>query len=147
MSHDITTKLEAKRLFIEEGRSVKEICAQFGLNEKTVYRWRDEEGWEKDRETISLTGVSTLKQSMLLAVRAMEKMVQAGEINARDVDAIMKLIKGAKSLSRDIDKRGNIMLGLSEFVEFMRENHQENLQGLQLFLVEFGNWVKRKYPS
>jgi transposase-like protein len=145
MAHK-TERLEARRLYVEEGKSIREIAATLSLNEKTVYRWSTEDAWENERASMAFTGISTVKNSLLLAVRAMEKMVQAKEINAREVDAIMKLIKGAKSLSRDIDKRGNILLGVGELIEFLRESHPESLEQLQPFLVEFGGWVKRKYP-
>jgi uncharacterized protein YjcR len=141
-----TERHEAKRLYVEEGKSIKEVSATLSVNEKTLYRWKEDDGWDKDKETLALTGVSAYKNMLLLAVKQLQKMATDETIDARQADALNKIVKSAKSLAKDIDKRGNIMLGISEFVEFLRESHPETLAGLQPFLVEFGTWVKRKYP-
>jgi uncharacterized protein YjcR len=139
-------RLNAKRLYIEENKEISDIALQLDVPEKTVYRWRAEEGWDKDRETMKLTGVSAYKNMMLIAVRQLEEMATSGEIDARKADALNKVIKAAKSLSKDIDKRGNILLGVGEFVTFMREEHSEFLMTLVPYLTEFGTWVKHRYP-
>ncbi|TAK51459.1 MAG: DUF1804 family protein [Bacteroidetes bacterium] len=139
-------RLEAKRLYVEEGKSVKEISTTINVPEKSVYRWSLDDGWEKERETMAMTGVSALKNMLLIAVRQLQEMASGGEIDARKADAIMKVVKAAKSLGKDLDKRGNILLGISEYVEFLRTEHPDTLVEMQPYLVEFGNWVKRKYP-
>lgn len=139
-------RIRSKRLYVEEGKSIKEISTMEGINEKTLYRWREEEEWDNDRETMQFTGVAAYKHMMAMAVKKLEEMAKTGTINPKDADAFMKIVKGARSMAKDIDKRGNILLGLGEFIQFVRENHPDFLGELQPRLSEFGTWVKRKYP-
>jgi len=150
MARDIE-RLKAKQLYTEEGKSVGEISAMLGVPEKTVYRWKSEAtdtdgDWDKDREAMQLTGLSAYKQTLLLALKQLRAMAVSGDIDPRKADALNKVIKSAKSLAKDIDKRGNILLGMNEFLEFLRQDHEDVLESLTPYLSEFGSWVKRKYP-
>lgn len=139
-------RLKAKLLYVEEGKSHEEIAALVGVSETTVRSWSRKDGWETDREAMLLTDVTAYKQMLLMAVKQLQKMAAAGEIDPDKVDVLHKVIRTAKMLGRDIDRRGNILLGLNEFVEFLRELHPDALGNLQPYLIEFGSWVKRKYP-
>ena len=150
MARDID-KLKAKQLYTEEGKDVKEISSMLGVPEKTVYRWKSEaegsdDDWDRDREAIHLTGHSAYKRMLAIAVKQLSDIAVSGEIDPRKADALQKVIKSAKSLAKDMDRRGNILLGMTEFTEFLRESHADQLETLQPFLIEFGTWVKKKYP-
>lgn len=139
-------KLQAKELYTVEGKTVKEISVVLGLPEKTIYRWKDKESWDNDREAIQLTGMTTMKQTLAHIVEELGQIVVNKEAPKGKADELYKLWKMAEGMNRGIDKRGNILLGLNEFIEFLRTNHQEFLADLEPFLVEFGTWVKKKYP-
>jgi transposase-like protein len=145
MAHT-TERFEAKRLYCEDGKTIKEVALVTGVNEKTLYRWKEDDEWDKDRQAMQLSGVSAYKSMISIAVRKLEEMATSGEINASDADALQKVVKSARSLSKDIDKRGNILLGIGEFVLFLRDLHPDQLEGMQALISEFGGWVKRKYP-
>jgi len=146
MAHT-TERLAAYQLFVEEGKSLKDIAAQIGVSEKSLYRWKEEDKWDDDRKTLQLTGSTALKSTLIIAVKKMEEMATSGDIDPKAADAIVKIIKAARSLSKEIDTRGNIMLGLREFTEFIRVEHPEHLSMMQSLLAEFGTWIKRKYPK
>jgi transposase-like protein len=150
MARDID-RLQAKQLYTQDGKTIKEISIVLGVPEKTIYRWKQEsdgtdDDWDAIREVLQLTGVSAGKNVIALAVKKLSEMAASGEVDAGKADAIIKIVKVARSLLRDIDKRGNILLGLNEFIEFLRESHPEQLDALQPYIIEFGSWVKRKYP-
>ena len=150
MARDID-RLKAKQLYTEEGKSIKDISIVTGVPEKTIYRWKQEadgtdDDWDTTRETLQLTGVSAGQSMIALAIKQLKEMSVSGEIDARKADAFTKIVKSARSLLRDIDKRGNVLLGLNEFIEFLRESHPDQLDALQPYIIEFGSWVKRKYP-
>ena len=69
----------------------------------------------------------------------------AGTVDAREADSIVKMIKSAKSLNKDVDSLGNIYLAIQEFVDFMDERDSEMLKKLQPYLTEFGNAMSKKY--
>ena len=139
-------RLKATELYVSEGKTVKEISAMLGINEKNLYYWCKTDEWDSERETIALTGLSAYKSTLALAVKQIQDMVTSGKVDSSKADALQKIVKAAKSLYKDIDKRGNILLGIGELIEFLRESHPEQLETLQPYLIEFGTYVKKKYP-
>ncbi len=67
------------------------------------------------------------------------------KINPSEVYALRQLILSAKSLQKEIDNYGNIILAMTEFTEFMAERDHEELERLQPFLSEFGSLMSKKY--
>ena len=66
-------------------------------------------------------------------------------INAGDSDSLTKLAKTVKTLFKDVDSYGNIILAIGELTEFLAERDQEMLEKLHPLLVEFGNMISKKY--
>lgn len=139
-------KLKAKQLYTEEGKTIKEIAVVTGIPEKTLYRWKEQEAWDKDREAMQLTGITTMKQTLAHITEELGKIVLNKEAPKGKADELYKLWKMARDMNKEIDKRGNILLGMNEFVEFLRSEHDDFLPDFEPYLVEFGSWVKKKYP-
>lgn len=139
-------KLKAKQLYTQEGKTIKEIAIVLGLPEKTIYRWKDKEDWDKDREALHLTGITTMRETLAHIINELRNIVVNKEAPPGKADELYKLYKMTKDMNKGIDARGNILLGMNELVEFFRTNHPEFLSDLEPYLVEFGSWVKRKYP-
>jgi len=140
-------RLTARRLYVEEGKTIEQISVSINVPRATLYRWKDEEGWDKDREMLHTTSLSALRSTYLLAVRQLEEMVTAGKIDARQADAFNKIISGAKRLSSTIDKRANILDGFEEFVSFMEQFHSDALKEMVEFIIEFRTYAKNKFPA
>jgi len=146
MAHDRT---EAKRLYIEEGLKVQEIARRLDINEKTIYRWRDEEKWDEEKEEIANTSTNAVKQTFLAAISALgqitEKFKTEKVISSADVQNARMLIKSAKELQKDVDMLGNILIAQREWTQFMQERDPELLTKMLPYLMGFKDEMKKKY--
>ena len=143
-------RLDAKRLYCEELKEIPEIARLLNVPEKTIYRWKAEErekgaDWDKEREEIRNTSFSGYKKTLKLAIDMIDRMAATGEINAKDADAVQKVGKAVKSLYKEVDNLGNVLLTMNEFAEFMAEREPELLDKLQPYIVEFGTTMSKKY--
>jgi transposase-like protein len=145
-------RLDARRLYTEELLPIAEIAKRLKVPENTVYRWKIEDSergqdWDKDRETMRLTSFSAYKQAIKIAVDRLTAMATSGEIDFKDADGLTKIIKAAKSLYRDVDSLGNILLAMNEFTDFLAERSPETLEVLSPWLTEFGQVMSKKYAK
>lgn len=143
-------RMDARRLYCEELKEIPEIAKQLGVPEQTVYRWRSDDkadgtDWDSTRESMRMTSFSAYKQTMKMAVDKLTSIAASGEIDPKQADAIVKIIKAAKSLYKDVDSLGNILLAMGDFTEFLQERDQEILEKLQPYLIEFGSVMQKKY--
>jgi len=147
-------RLDAKRIYCEELKEIPEISRMLNVPEKTVYRWKteDKEGgvdWDKEREAIRNTSYSSAKQMTFALNSTLGKMIEeikeTGKINATDMYAIRQLILSIKSMEKDVDSFGNIILMMNEFTSFMADRDPDILQKLHPYIVEFGNEMSKKY--
>lgn len=147
-------RMDAKRLYCEEMKEIPEISRQLNVPEKTIYRWKSEDlerdvDWDKEREEIRMTSFSAVKQMLRAAVARLSTMVAEIErdqkINPSEVYALRQLILSAKSLQREVDALGNILLAMTEFTEFLSEREPELLDKLHPYLLEFGEAMKKKH--
>ena len=145
-------RLDARRLYCEEIMSIGEIAKRLMVPENTVYRWKSEDAergnnWDSERETLRLTSFSAYKQAVKIAVDRLTAMATSREFNFKDADGLTKIIKAAKSLYRDVDSLGNIILAMNEFTGFLAERSPETLESLQPWLNEFGQVMSKKYAK
>jgi transposase-like protein len=143
-------RLQAKQLYIEEKKTIEEIAKLLpNVSIQSLYRWCSEENWDREREEISTTSYSAMKSMLRTAVARMmeiEKDIKKdGKINSSEVYALRQLILSAKSLQKDVDNYGNIILTMQEFTDFLAERTPEILKQLEPYLIEFGNTMSKKY--
>ena len=153
MAHKLA-RIHAKRLYCEETKEIPEIAKLIDVPESTVRRWKSEDAaagndWDREREEILTTSFSAVKQMLRAATSRLASMVTeiqtSNKINPSEVYALRQLILSAKSLQKEIDNYGNIILAMTEFTEFMAERDNEELQRLQPYLSEFGSVMSKKY--
>lgn len=138
-------KSDAKRMYCEEGILIPEISKRLNVPEKTLYRWREEDKWDQEREAMKMTSFSAYKQTLKIAIDKLTSIALSGQIDVKEADALTKIIKSAKSLYKDVDTLGNILLGMSEFADFLQERSPETLDKLQPWIAEFGQTMSKKY--
>lgn len=143
-------RLDAKRLYCEELKEIPGIAVLLNVPEKTVYRWKAEErekgsDWDKEREEIRNTSFSGYKKTLKLAIDMIDRMAATGEISTKDADAVQKIVKAVKSLYKDVDNLGSVLLMMNEFSEFLSEREPDLLEKLQPYIVEFGTAMSKKF--
>jgi len=145
-------RFEAKKLYIEDGLDLGEIGKRLNVPEATVRRWRLEDreagtDWDQDREQIRMTSLSAYRETLKIAIDKLKRIATSGEIDVKEADAIVKIIKAAKSLYKDVDNLGNILLAMTEFTDFLAEREPDLLTRLRPYLSEFGTTMQRKYSK
>lgn len=143
-------KLEAHRMFLEEKRSIEEIAKLMpNVSIKSLYRWAAEGNWQKEKEEISLTSFSAAKEMLVLAVEQMKQLTadlrKDGKLNPSTVYALRQVILSAKSLQKEVDSLGSILLAMEEWTSFLAERAPDLLKKCEPYLIEFGNLVSKKY--
>ena len=145
MSHKIE-RIEAKRLYLEENLSLEDINKRIPqVSLASLYRWSAEEKWDAEREEVALTAFSSHRTILKMISNKLNEIAKSGVINAGDSDSLTKLAKTVKTLFKDVDSYGNIILAIGELTEFLAERDQEMLEKLHPLLVEFGNMISKKY--
>jgi hypothetical protein len=145
MSHKIE-RIEAKRLYLEENLSLEDIQKRMPqVSIASLYRWSAEEKWDAEREEVALTAFSSHRTILKMITKKLDEIAKSGVIYPSESDSLTKLAKTVKTLFRDIDSYGNIILAVGEFTEFMAERDQELLDKLHPYLIEFGNAMSKKY--
>ena len=143
-------KLEARRIFIEEGKSIEQISAAMPhVSIQSIYRWAADEKWQEEKDAIAMTSVSTSKQMLNTLViqlgRMMETIKTTGVMNSSEVYSIRQLLLSVKALQKDVDNYGNVLLAIGEFTEWLAERDADALVKIQPLLIEFGNAMSKKY--
>jgi transposase len=143
-------RIDARRFYIEEIMEIPEIAKRLNVPEKTVYRWKADDklkgaDWDKEREEIRDTSFTAYKKTLKLAVDMVENMANTGVISSQSADAVQKVVKAVKSLYKEVDSLGNILLAIGEFIEFLSERDPDMVEKLQPYLADFGNSMSKKY--
>ena len=143
-------RFDARRLYCEDMLEVPEIAKRLNVPEKTVYRWKTEDGaagddWDKERESMRMTSMSAYKQMLKIAIDKLTAMATSGIVDNKEADALTKIIKSAKSLYKDVDMLGNVLLAMSEFSDFLANRSPETLESLRPWIAEFGQVMSKKY--
>ncbi len=102
---------QARVLFIQQGKTIMEISAILGVNEKTVRTWKRRGKWNEQKEQYRKTGVSNRDwmiqelQGLILEIRN-KCAVEKRPPNSGEADSISKLSKAVQALdhSEDIDR-------------------------------------------
>jgi len=135
-------------MYIEENKTIKDIAILLpAVSEKTLYLWAREGNWDQQREEISTTSFSALKQSMILANKKLQEMALSGEIDPAALDAVSKLAKFAERMDKNVNAYGNIILMLDELTSFSQDRYPDELEKFQHVLVEFGQEMGRKFAK
>ncbi|MEW6060954.1 MAG: DUF1804 family protein [Bacteroidota bacterium] len=143
-------RLDAKRLYIEELKEIPDISKQLNVPEATIYRWKSDDkeksiDWDKERESIRMTSASAYKQTLKIAIDKLNEFAAGGEVDVKQADAIIKIIKAAKSLYKDVDSLGNIYLAMEEWIEFLHQHDPDMLKQLLPLLEQFRQTMSKKY--
>jgi len=131
-----------KDLFLS-GKDVPEICDMFtGLGTSTVYGWIKKERWKELRDSKVSQYVNS-PDILMNALHTMLKHLTEGTIKKEDgtempilsspgavvqiSDAVSKLVKSIKSLSKDKDYLGSIVFTIGLLSKYMNENDENAL--------------------
>lgn len=102
-------KIEAERLFVEEGLTCKAISEALDISEVTLSKWRKEGRWDQKREEM-LASPHKIKELLIKQL----KIISEGGKSEVDADALSKMHKVISGLSATV----SVQIVFSVFKEF-----------------------------
>jgi len=110
-------------LFINTGKSRKEICDALGIDPKTLYRWVQKGNWEEMKEAVTLTPVA-LKQQFYGHIFAVNRQIREERENGvptmEDVEKLRKLMVAQSKI--DANSVGMYTQAFSELANLLSLN-------------------------
>lgn len=121
-------KQKAKSLFLTGQYDQKEIAALVGASEKTISRWKQEDGWDSMKESLLTTRDNELKRlyKMLAILNDYidEKSNDKIPINSKEADAVLKLTAAIKNLELETSIADKVEVGTA-FIDCVRKEDLE----------------------
>ena len=133
----------AEYLYCEKRLSPDAIAKELGRNIKTIYKLRDEGGWEDTRELFDLSPTQLkrlLTEAAIRMAKGEKRLDEKGnELKEIDADAIVKVMKSRDYLQKAVNAAvcRDFLVELDNFVS--KHNPKlaaENTQYHRMFLVE-----------
>lgn len=123
-------KTEIRNLYTD-GKSVGDLAKLFPqVSSTTMYRWAKDENWDAARES----KIQKYTKSPEILLDALERMItgfdkQLTDPNqvAKTADAISKIVKSIKSLSKEKDRFSSIIFTLGELGKYMSQFENKHL--------------------
>lgn len=111
----------AKRLYVEENLSYREIAAQMPVSEKQIGRWSRDGQWRKERTEFAKKKSSAVCNLMGVIDSHIEKLRTAPEeeLDARAIDMLIKLVKAHKTLRGEMEIPQAVSIAFGEFMPFL----------------------------
>jgi hypothetical protein len=140
-------KATAQLMYEQDRQNVKDIHAQLGVPQQTIYRWIKDGGWKQYRTDKVLNKFEAYKNFQDLLTQKFQEIGSQPGVSKEDLDVLRGMIKTVSDMGKDIDRKGTILMGINEFVKFIRAEHPEKVQDFIPYFSEFPKWVGKQYPD
>ncbi|MDL2314773.1 hypothetical protein LJC16_00760 [Bacteroidales bacterium OttesenSCG-928-C19] len=136
-------KQHAEWLYCEKRLTPEVIAKEMDRNIKTIYKWRDEGGWDETRELFDL-GPTQLKKlltesAIRIAKGEVRKDAEGNEVKEIDADAIIKIMKSREYLNQGVSPEvcRDFLVELDNFIsELEPELAAKNTKYHKMFLIQ-----------
>lgn len=135
---------EAKRLYVKENKTLKEIKEITSVSPRTLSEWKNKEkqSWDEQRKDYLVKGLGGLKK---LEDIIYQKIEDLDETASKDDIKILKELKSLlKSLRNEIDLYQSTILVMEKYIDFIKERHPDIKDEAVEIIAEFLNWIEEK---
>lgn len=131
-------RVRARTLYLQDKKSPADIAAMLGVDVATVFRWKRTEKWDQDLVETLRTG-ATLREKLFAQLNTkVEELARDGG----SPDGIAKLWKVIKELDPTIDRLGNTIKTMEDFVSFLGEQYPAALKALSEPIERFLDFAR-----
>lgn len=145
MSREHPKKPQAKKLFVENGYTGKEIHELLGISEKGISKWRTDENWDEEREVYEVTPAGIIKfitqQINMIKESAYNEDGSMRLINATEVNSIATLSSSIQKLRGNVSPQV-VMQVLNGFIIYLQGVDLELAKKLTDYIAEYYNNYK-----
>jgi uncharacterized protein YjcR len=149
-----TDRIDARMLYSMEMKEVAEISTILNVPEKTLYRWKQEDGkrgtdWDKDRESFRRTPAARAEELFEAAIKKFQEIVdnmaEASAIDSQALFAVDKILDRYEKMRKRQHMYPYILTMVRELTELLEDENSELLQELVPYLKKFGELMAKKY--
>ncbi len=134
----------AKHLYTRCEKGYREIAAETGISEGELRQWANESSWDHIKRTMPTSKAYQLEKLYMLLEKANEKLLGEQEVNAKDVDLIVKYTAAIKNLDTDISIQQIIEVAKA-FTGWLNAHNSELAKSMTM---HFDKFIKeRSVPS
>lgn len=140
-------KEKARALYINSSLNMKDIASQVGVTEKTLRKWRDEDGWENLKELKTITR-SNLLQDAYSQLKQINNDI-ASQVGVTDSKTRKILFDAKAVLGKEIDRLSDsplhVYIGVfDEMINWVGSNHPKELKNITSMAYEFIEEVNKR---
>lgn len=139
-------KEQAKELYCR-GHTVEEIANIVSSPESTIYRWKNNEDWEKAKRLYNLS-LDEIQNILSGAIRETILDIEKNPLKLQDskiADSLVKVLSTIKKFDKDVDYLGAITDVMTEATEIIKTNFPEMVEGWQKVVPTLFSELEKKY--
>lgn len=128
MAKQTDDRSKARSLFLTGQYNQKEIATMCGVTEKSIGKWKEEEGWEAHKLSLLTTRENQLRNLYLILENingATLEDIEAGrKVNHKDADAAIKYTAAIRSLEMETSIADKVEVG-TNFINLLRKEEPD----------------------
>lgn len=139
-------KEQAKELFCR-GHTVEEIANIVNTPESTIYRWKNNEDWDKAKRLYNLS-LDEIQNILSGAIRESILDIEKNPLKLQDskiADSLVKVLSTIKKFDKDVDYLGAITDVMSEATETIKTKFPSFLQNWQEVVPVIFSELEKKH--
>ncbi len=134
----------AKHLYTRGEKSLAELSEDMDISEAQLRQWATESSWDYIKKTMPTSKAYQIEKLYLLLEKTNEKLLREEEVNAKDLDLIVKFTAAIKNLDTEISIQQIIEVAKS----FTGWLHAQNRELAKSMTMHFDKFIKeRSAPS
>lgn len=138
----ITSKPQAYRLFVKDGKSMATIARETGISVRQLYRWAKKDKWREARENWNTSAMSISEKLLKMLKQDIEGMTT---LDAKNVDRVIKAVKSIKLLDSEVDKLGSVIEIMDMLAKYLRSKDPAAFAIFSSHLPGFLEWVRYEF--
>lgn len=138
--HDKRTRDHARELFLKGDLNGKEIAERIGVNEKTIGRWRSEEGWDDLKASYTMTKAKQM-ELLINQLKVINELILNREpenryASSKEADSILKITQAIKNLESELSVADVVDVSI-RFTSFIKDADPEKAKEIVLLFDKF----------
>lgn len=124
MKKENVKRSKAKSLFITNQYTQKEIAELVGVSEKTVSKWKEQDGWESFKMSLLTTRENELRRLYKMLQKKNDEIELKLIVTPGDMDGVLKLTAAIKNLELETSIADKVEVGTS-FINLVRKENAD----------------------
>jgi hypothetical protein len=126
----------AKHIYTRGEKGYRQIAEDTGISEGELRQWATESSWDHIKKTMPTSREYQVEKLYLLLEKANEKLIGAEDVNAKDVDLIVKYTAAIKNLDVDISLQ-QIVEVAKAFTSWLNPHNRELAKSITMHFDKF----------